>query len=171
MRLHPKRPIALGLDFGRVIMSPPTGATGEDSRFLVLPDDEALAIPPPPDAFAVIAALVRHFSGRVWIVSKAGPRIQALTRRWLAYHRFHEITGMREDAVRFCRERRDKRLHAEKLGLTHFVDDRVDVLAVLRSVPNRYLFGPHTNVPAWARPVPDWAAVRRLLLDAETVDS
>jgi hypothetical protein len=162
--LHPRRPIALGLDFGKVIMAPPPGAEGEDSRFLVAAEDDALEIPPPPDAFDVIAALVRAFDGRVWIVSKAGPRIQSLTLRWLDRHEFFERTGVRPAAVRFVRERRDKRLHAEKLGLTHFVDDRVDVLSVLPSVPNRYLFGPQTTVPAWATHVIDWAAVRRAIL-------
>jgi hypothetical protein len=162
--LHPKRPVALGLDFGRVIMSPPAGTEGEDSRFLVSPEDEALEIPPPPEAFGVIAELVRHFRGRVWVVSKAGPRIQSLTRRWLARHRFFEATGMDEAALRFVRERSEKHLHAVKLGLTHFVDDRVDVLAALTTVPNRYLFGPNAQVPAWATHVPDWAAVREAIL-------
>jgi hypothetical protein len=162
--LHPKRPAALGLDFGRVIMSPKPEVGGADSRFLLLPEGDALDIPPPPGAFEVIAELVRHFGGRVWIVSKAGPRIQSLTRRWLERHRFFERTGMPPRALHFVRERRDKRLEAEKLGLTHFVDDRVDVLAVLASVPNRYLFGPQGDVPAWAIHVADWAAVRSALL-------
>lgn len=165
--LHPKRPAALGLDFGRVIMCPPAGAVGADTRFLTAAEDEALAIPPPASAFEVISALVHAFGGRVYVVSKAGPRIQGLTRRWLETHRFFELTGVAERAVRFCRERSEKREHAIKLGLTHFVDDRVDVLGHLTGiVPHRYLFGPHATAPSWAVHVPDWPAVRRELIGA-----
>jgi hypothetical protein len=163
--LHPNRPIALGLDFGRVIMSPASDVDAPDSRFLTLGEDDALAIPPPADAFAIIARLVRHFQGRAFIVSKAGPRIQRLTREWLARHRFHQVTLLPPRAVHFCRERKDKRAHALKLGLTHFVDDRVDVLSHLTGVvPHRYLFGPPTQVPAWAVHVADWRAVDRAIL-------
>lgn len=165
-RLHPKRPAALGLDFGRVIMCPPADAVGADTRFLTMPEDEALAISPPADAFEVISALVHTFGGRVYIVSKAGPRIQSLTRRWLDAHHFFELTGLDKRALRFCRERSEKREHAIKLGLTHFVDDRVDVLSHLTGVvPHRYLFGPHVSVPSWAVHVLDWLAVRREFFD------
>lgn len=164
--LHPKRPVALGLDFGRVIMCPPEGVEGADTRFLALPEDEALAIAPPAGAFQIIAALVVKFQGRVSIVSKAGPRIQRLTQAWLEAHGFFELTGMPRTALYFCRERSEKRDRALKLKLTHFVDDRVDVLAHLETVvPNRYLFGQNAHVPPWAVHVPDWAAVQRELLD------
>jgi hypothetical protein len=169
--LHPRRPRALGVDFGRVIMSPADGDGAPDTRFLVMPEADAVAIAPPPDAFAVLAGLVRLFEGRVWVVSKAGPRIQGLTRRWLEHHQFHERTGVARDAVRFCRERKEKRVHAEKLRLTHFIDDRVDVLAHLTGVvPHRYLFGPQAQVPAWAVHVADWAAVRAALLGPSAAD-
>lgn len=164
--LHPKRPIALGIDFGRVIMTPSASVEGADSRFLTLPEEDALSIPPPPNAFSVIAGLVRHFQGRAFVVSKAGPRIQQLTRQWLARHQFHEITPLRPGAVRFCRERKEKRDHALALGLTHFIDDRVDVLRHLTGiVPHRYLFGPQSQVPGWAIHVADWTAVERAILE------
>src|SRR4051812_37541074 len=120
---HRLQPIALGIDFGRVIMCPPDHVEGADTRFLALPEPEAVLIPPPDQAFEVIAVLMRLFESRVWIVSKAGPRVRRLTLLWLEEHRFFERTGMNRSAVRFCRERREKREHAEKLKLTHFIDD------------------------------------------------
>jgi hypothetical protein len=127
--------------------------------------NQALAIPPPPEAFAVIAELVRVFHGRVHIVSKAGPRVQRLTRAWLQAHGFFELTSVSERALHFCRERHEKRDYAIKLGLTHFVDDRLDLLVHLTDVvPHRYLFGPQPSVPSWAVHVIDWPAVRRALI-------
>lgn len=164
--LYPKRPVALGLDFGRVIMCSPEGVEGADTRFLALPEDEALAIAPPVGAFQIIAALVVQFQGRVFIVSKAGPRIQRLTQAWLQTHDFFELTGMPRTALYFCRERSEKRNRALELELTHFVDDRVDVLMHLKDVvEHRYLFGRHVQVPPWAVHVPDWPALQRELLD------
>lgn len=43
---------------------------------------------------------------------------------------------------------------AERLGLTHFVDDKLEVLGYLTSVPHRFLF----------RPRPAEVAARRALL-------
>ena len=151
----------LGIDIGRVIMCP----VGEDGRpdtsFLQAGEREALEVPPTPGMFDVVPRLVRQFQGRVWLVSKAGPRIERLTRRWLQHHGFFERTGLRPDRVRFCRRREDKREHAVSLGLTHFIDDRSDVLSYLRGVvPHLFLFGVQTEpVPDWVVHVLDWTAV------------
>jgi hypothetical protein len=64
------------------------------------------------------------------------------------------------DHLRFCFERHEKARHCLDLGLTHFLDDRLDVLAHLEGVvPHRYLFGPQkpgTVVPAAVAHVSDW---------------
>jgi len=157
---------ALGLDIGRVLMCPADDDGRPDTSFLNLPEPQALAVPAAPGVWDVVPALVRAFGGRVWLVSKAGARIEALTRRWLAHHRFFARVGLPDDAVRFCRQRGDKRGHALDLGLSHFVDDRVDVLDALRgAVPHLYLFGVQTSPPpAWAIHVVDWPAARAALL-------
>ncbi len=161
----------LGIDFGRVIM----GAAGPDGRadtsFLSGGEDRAMQTAAEPAAFEVIRELALHLEGRVWIVSKCGPRIERRTRRWLARHRFWEQTGVPSENLRFCRERREKRIHCRDLGITHFVDDRLDVLKHLRGlVPNLYWFGAETRVkpsPGWVAPVADWIDVRRVLLGRE----
>jgi hypothetical protein len=152
---------ALGIDIGRVLMCPTRDDGRPDTSFLGANDEAALAIPPAPGMFEVVPALVRLFGGRAWLVSKAGPRIEALTRRWLLHHRFFERTAMDASHLRFCRRRDEKRGHADALGLTHFIDDRVDVLSYLRgSVPCLALFGVQAGpIPDWVVHLPDWATL------------
>jgi len=159
-------PGALGIDIGRVLMCPVDDDGRADTSFLDRPDAAALAIPPAPHVWDVVPALVEAFAGRVWLVSKAGARIEALSRRWLAHHGFFARVGMAPDAVRFCRRRPEKRDHALALGLTHFIDDRVDVLGALHgAVPNLYLFGVQAGpCPAFATATRDWRAVGAALL-------
>ena len=163
---------ALGLDIGRVLMCPADDDGRPDTSFLSLPEPQALAIPAAPGVWDVVPGLVRAFGGRVWLVSKAGARIEALTRRWLVHHRFFARVGLPDDAVRFCRRRGDKRDHALALGLSHFVDDRVDVLQALRgAVPHLYLFGVQVGpAPRWTTHVVDWPAARAALLGGGGVD-
>jgi hypothetical protein len=154
----------LGIDIGRVIICPASAEGVEDTSFLSGSEEQALETPPSAGSFEAIRDFVQLFEGRVWLVSKCGPRIQALTRRWLAYQRFHEATGVPEAHVRFCRRRPEKREHCQAIRATHFIDDRLDVLEHLRGVvPNLYWFG-HRPVgvdsPAWLTPVVDFAAAR-----------
>lgn len=150
----------LGIDIGRVIIAPSDGRG--DTSFLN--GDEAMAMQTPQNegAFEAIARLTEAFEGRVWVVSKCGPRIAARSRRWLAHHDFHRRTGVGADRLRFCRKRHEKRGHCEELGVTHFVDDRLDVHGHLRGlVPNLYLFGPqkpNRATPHWVVPTLTWSA-------------
>lgn len=133
-------------------------------------EQKSLTIAPPNEgAFDAIAELTRAFAGRVWLVSKCGPRIQQLTRRWLQRQSFYERTGVRQDRVRFCLERSEKRDHCAAIGATHFVDDRLDVLEHLVGlVPQLYWFGYQTGTPKapeWAQPVLDWAEARSRQMD------
>jgi hypothetical protein len=155
----------LGIDIGRVIMCPVQDDGQPDTSFLTAGDAAALETPAAPGMFEVVPQLVDAFEGRVWLVSKAGARIEALTRRWFAHHDFFARTGLREDQARFCRRRQDKRTHAAELGLTHFIDDRTDVLGHLRGlVPYLGLFGVQGQPPPdWVVSIADWFAVGRAL--------
>jgi len=147
----------LGLDIGRVII---TGdQPGGDTSFIGGGIDDVLRTPPVPGALESVARLVALCGGRVWLVSKCGPRMEEKTRIWLDHHRFFDVTGMPASHLRFCRERPQKREHAEALGLTHFVDDRRDVLEHLRGlVPHLFLFGPQREAPpGWVAHVAGWA--------------
>ena len=161
----------LGIDFGRVIM----GAAGPDGRvdtsFLSGGEARAMETVAEPGAFEVIRDLCLLLDGNVWIVSKCGPRIERRTRHWLHHHRFFDGTGVSAENLRFCRERREKKAHCRELGITHFIDDRMEVLTQLRGlVPHLYWFGAETlakPAPGWVMPVADWNAMRATLLGRE----
>jgi hypothetical protein len=119
-------------------------------------------------AFAALAELTEGpFEGRVHLVSKAGPKTAETTRRWLAEVGFYGRTGILPSNLHFVRDRADKAPVCERLGVTHFIDDRIDVLGHLTTVPYRYLFvgglGRHAvplSVPRWACVADDWLSLR-----------
>jgi hypothetical protein len=138
----------LGIDIGRVIINGEAHPDGGDTAFFQGDEAAMMATPEVADAFFSIAILTRAFDGRVWLVSKCGPRIQERTLRWLRGHHFYDRTGMDPGNVRFCRERAEKRGHCEELDITHFVDDRVEVHAAIHgAVDHQYLFGPQPAPP------------------------
>ncbi|WP_280246324.1 hypothetical protein [Nocardia abscessus] len=160
----------LGVDFGRVIQGAAMAPGDEDTVFLSGGLEEALRTPPTAGAFEVLPRLVRRFEGRAWVISKCGPRIEQRTRRWLDHHDFYDRTGIARENVRFCRARADKAVHCAELGITHMIDDRLDVHRVLCDlVPYRLLLGVQPEpIPGWVRHVPTWDDVERAVL--ETTD-
>lgn len=159
----------LGVDFGKVIMGAVIDGKA-DTSFLGSTLEDAMSSPATPGAISSLRTLVDSFEQRVWIVSKCGPSVQRKTLAWLAYHEIYEKTGLRKDRVRFCRARREKAPICEDLGITHFVDDRLDVLLPMEGiVPHRFLFGEQgaegARVPDSVTPVFDWAeTVRKIEL-------
>lgn len=128
----------LGIDVGGVIID--RVEDGSDTSFF---GGRYLETPQVPDAIATIAALVKgRFEGRAFVVSKCGAATEKKTREWLAHNGFHEATGIGPEAIRFCRKREQKAPICVEFGITHFVDDRLEVLSCLTSVPNRFLFRP-----------------------------
>jgi hypothetical protein len=162
------RTAVLGIDIGRVIISATDAAGRSDTSFLSGNDERALQTRPSPGAFEAIAELVQAFQGRVWLVSKCGPRIQQLTRRWLERQGFFACTGLAPEQVLFCLKRPEKREHCAAIGATHFVDDRLDVLTHLVGlVPHLYWFGHQSAevaAPAWAQQTLDWSATRAAIM-------
>jgi len=124
-----------------------------------------LATPAVPGAFDTLARLVPRF-GQVWLVSKCGERVQRSTRQWLDHHDFAARTGIPRDHVRFCLKRPDKAVHCADLGITHFVDDKIDVHQALHGVvAHRYLCGPQpAPPPSWVRHTPTWAEVEHAIM-------
>ena len=132
----------LGIDIGRVIIDGSSGSG--DTSFFSGDTAAMLRTPAVPRAFAAIARFVPLFE-EAWLVSKCGPRVQRRSVEWLRHHRFFEVTGIAEGNVRFCLRRPEKAIHCAELGITHFVDDKPDVIAAITPVvPHRYLF---TNWP------------------------
>ena len=155
-------PQRLGVDFGRVIQGAALAPGDADTVFLSGGLEEALRTPPSPDAFEVLSRLVPRFDG-AWIISKCGPDIEQRSLRWLDHHDFYARTGIPRDHVRFCRARADKAIHCAELGITHMIDDRIDVHAALRGlVPHLFWFGAQTE------PAPDWVCATPTWLDVAT---
>jgi hypothetical protein len=155
-----RRP-TLGIDIGRVIISGDHGSGKGDTSFFSGNDAALFATPMVPGAFTAIATLVEHFEGRASLVSKCGPNVAGRSIRWLTHHDFWNVTGISCESVRFCKERREKAGICKQLAVTHFIDDKVDVIASLDGiVENRFLFGPQRALaPTGALHTPTWADV------------
>lgn len=155
----------LGVDFGRVIHGGLPAPGDDDTVFLDGSFEEALASPATEGVYEVLPGLIEAFGGRAWIISKCGERIQRRTLAWLDHHDFYARTGLPRGNVRFCRKRAEKAGHCRELGITHMIDDRLDVHRAIREiVPYRYLFGPG-EAPGWVRRLPDWASAEVIRRD------
>jgi hypothetical protein len=155
----------LGIDFGRVIQGAPGPDGAVDTDFLGSGIEDAIKSPATPGAFEVLPELVAEFEGRAWIISKCGENTERKTRAWLDHQGFYRRTGLPYGNVRFCRRRADKAIHCRELGITHMIDDRLDVHQAIREiVPYRYLFGPQDgDIPDWVIHTPDWPSVAAAL--------
>jgi hypothetical protein len=162
----------LGVDFGRVINDGSSHLGGNDTVFLSGSLADAMRTPAMPDAFDTLAKLTDVFGGRVWIVSKAGERIQERTMHWLDHNNFWTATGISRANARFCRKRPEKAVHCKRLGITHFVDDRRDVLGHMRDiVEHLYLFGAQKAAPPeWATATPTWADVATAIAETTVTE-
>lgn len=143
---HPTRGISsvsqtqkasISIDIGGVIIDR-WDATDEWSgeNYLETPEVEG--------AFEGVARLMDLFAGRVYLNSAAKGRTMRKTRDWLNYHNFYRRTGMAAGQIHMVPERVDKTIIVQRLGITHHIDDRMDVLAVLQPlVSHLYLFRGH----------------------------
>lgn len=163
MKRDTVQPELLGVDVGGVLVDR-IRADGSDTSFF---SDRFLETPAVPDAFDTLLRLGRErFGQRICIVSKCGPRVEEKTRLWLAHHGLLDALGLDTRALHFVRERRDKAPICKRLRVTHFIDDRMDVLAYMTSVPHRFLFGPQklgVNAEGAAR-AESWADIAAALL-------
>jgi hypothetical protein len=143
----------IGVDVGGVLMD----RAHLGVRLHTMDMDAYRAIPEVPGAIAGIAMLVQAFRGRVWLISRASKALVVDgTLVWLAHHRFHERTGVDVSQVVFCAERAGKEALCRRIGATHMIDDRLDVLQYLSFVPHRILFRPRpAEIAQLAHILPD----------------
>lgn len=158
---------ALGVDVGGVIVT--LAGRDQDTSFFGTRPLETPAVDGVVEALATLTA--GTFAGRVHLISKAGPKVATSTWDWLFHHDFFTRTGIPDRNVHFVRDRRDKAPVCERLGLTHFVDDHLDVLAHLTTVEHRHLFlggtddWPTPEIPAWATVTYDWTELTARLTE------
>lgn len=140
----------LGCDIGNVIV----GHDTDNNAF----NNSNLEKPPIDSAFESLKECVTIFD-HVYIVSKCGERRQAGTLAWLKHHNFYERTGVLEEDVLFCRKRKDKATICTSLGITHFIDDRLEILAYIwgaNPIAKLYLFNSSLKeLTRWADAMPN----------------
>lgn len=128
--------IALGVDIGGVLIRP--ARSGGDTSFF---SSGYLQTPEVAGGFEAVRRLNHGpFVGAVYLVSKAKSGTARKTREWLQHRDFYNRTGVPPERLHFCERREDKAPIAKRLGLTAFIDDRVDVLEHLTMVEERILF-------------------------------
>ncbi|MEP3890465.1 MAG: hypothetical protein ABJN69_08345 [Hellea sp.] len=148
---------AIGVDIGGVIIKP-ARASGDTSFF----SSGYLDTPVVKGAIESVAKLnASVFPGQVFLVSKAKSGTAQKTREWLHHQSFYERTGLTEDKLFFCAKREGKVPIAKRLGLTAFIDDRIDVLGHLSQIQNRFLFAENRewlpqNIPSELITVIGW---------------
>lgn len=127
----------IGMDIGGVIRGK---ATERQSV------EEYLVVNPLSDATKVIKALVDKFGSKnIFIISRCPEYAEDVILLWLDKKIFTNI-GFKRSNVYFCRERADKARIAQRLKLSHFIDDRIDVLDAMKDiVVNRILFTGGSN--------------------------
>jgi len=151
----------LGVDFGGVIIA--HGTERQDTFF----NRDYLETPPVAGSLEALQKLSNtKFKDAVWIVSKAGSRdTEIKTRNWLASHEFDSRAGITPDRIFFAPKRIGKLAIAQSLRLTHFVDDKLEVLTYLANdVPNLYLFdNDSSEVPTGITAVGSWPVLEQHL--------
>lgn len=121
----------LGLDFGNVIKDTQSGnlMSGVIESLMALKD---------------------RFSDRIFIISRSGDDCLTDSRKYEKYqrrvHLFLYLSSLDKiipwKNVFFCKLRHEKAPIAANLGITHFVDDRLEVLSHMTTVPNRFALNP-----------------------------
>ncbi|KND51502.1 MAG: hypothetical protein AB202_02935 [Parcubacteria bacterium C7867-007] len=156
----------LGVDIGGVIIAEIKAEGG-----LAHIDEDHLNVLPVQSVLEALAQLEHTFKDQRFLISKAREEVEGSCRSWLQHYKFFETTGIPEAHLHFCRERSGKKAICRELGITHFVDDKLEVLSHLVGlVPNLFLFNPDENE---TRPyaeylpsvtvVPDWRSLTQLL--------
>lgn len=131
--------ISLGIDIGNVIIN--HRGTNKDDE--TLHEERYSTIPASDGVFEALNELNKLFEGRVYLISKCTPWAQEKILQWLDDNRFYDKTGINPQNVFFVREREEKDVICRRSAITHFVDDRLEVLSyMIESTPHLYLFEP-----------------------------
>lgn len=132
--------LCIGVDIGGVIID-----QANDGTEKALSGPNYLNAEPVAGAFDAIREIgERRFGRGVVVVSKCGEEREQRIREWLKHHDFYRRTGVSPERVHFCRTRQEKAPIRARLQVTHFVDDRLEVLGYLAKVGVSDLF--------WFRP-------------------
>ena len=129
----------LGVDIGNVIINH-RGIEMTDELF----ENGYHTIPAMESVVDSLIQLKSLFGNNIYLVSKCKVTADPKILSWLKKNSFFEQTGIPRDHVFFCRERSEKERICKQLNITHFIDDRLEVLShLVGTVPNLYLMQPN----------------------------
>ena len=117
--------MVIGIDFGNTITYKPAGAT---------------SVVPFPDALRVVKALASKYP--CYIISKVNAQQKVDVLTWLVANDFFNQVGIPESNLHFCEERHQKNAICVRLGVTHHIDDRPEVVHHLNNDIKAFLFRP-----------------------------
>ena len=129
----------LGVDIGNVIINNRLN----DPEVVKVDEAVYAAFPPSEGVFDALKTLTEYFNGEVYLISKCTEWAQVQILVWLKVHDFYVRTNIKPENVNFVRQRNEKDAVCVRLGVTHFIDDRLEVLSyMIESTPNLILFQP-----------------------------
>lgn len=103
-----------------------------------------LAVPEIEGAFDAVRQLRQEkFGNEAYVISMCDEEIEVRSREWLTHTGFVERTGIEWDRIIYCRTFAEKAQIAGRIGLTHFVDDRLEVMGGFNNGERLYLFQPN----------------------------
>ncbi len=126
-----------------------------------------------PHAFRVVRRLIEErFGENTHIVSRVSPEQEIRARAFVTGSEFQSNLGIPIERVHFCRERHEKGPICHRIGITHFIDDRPEVMVHMPTiVTHRILFNPNPDDLAKVKDqlgailqVKDWLEVESFLL-------
>lgn len=82
------------------------------------------------DAVNVVKTIIKRYGKEnVYIISRVqSHQLSFITGIWMETHNFLQKTNMSLDNVKICTRLKNKSRIAEELNITHFIDDRPEVL-------------------------------------------
>ena len=128
----------LGVDIGGVIYDFAKTYRPEN----VPSEEEILNTPAVEESIESLAILNGStFKDSVYLVSRYGKDGPESIQKWLENQNFYERTGISRKHLFQCAERHEKAPIVKNLQITHFVDDRAEVMSHFADfVPNLYHF-------------------------------
>jgi hypothetical protein len=130
----------LGVDIGNVIIN--HRIIDKDDRILY--EERYSTIPAADGVYDALKKLNdEKFHGNIFLVSKCTAWAEEKILSWLKDNDFYEKTGVKPENVLFCRERHEKEKICNANNITHFIDDRLEVLShLVGKIPHLFLYQP-----------------------------
>src|SRR5579884_3346078 len=132
--------VSLGVDIGNVIINHRSVNHADSTLF----DYRYSTIPATPDVYSSLKALNNGpFDGRIFLISKCTDTAECKILTWLKDNDFYGKTNINPKNVFFVKDRIGKAEVCIEHRITHFIDDRLEVLsAMIGKVPNLFLYQP-----------------------------